>query len=100
MSTSEPYARATSETLGNSYDSISAHRGGRMLLSFTRFVSPTPEARRAPSNEFNNENPSDEPLTRKNFVGVLIINLTTSQMFLSHSMFVGISFAAKNPTVL
>jgi hypothetical protein len=51
-----------------------------MLLIFTRLVSPTPEARRAPSNAFKSENPSEEPLTRKNFVGVLIITSTTSQI--------------------
>jgi hypothetical protein len=52
-----------------------------MLLILTRFVSPTPEARRAPSKAFNKEKPSDEPLTRKNFVGVMTINVTTSQIF-------------------
>jgi hypothetical protein len=50
-----------------------------MLLILTRLVSPTPEASKAPSKAFSRENPSDEPLTRKNFVGVLMINLTTSQ---------------------
>jgi len=68
----DAYATGTRAPWGNGTGGglISAQPGGRILLIFTRLVSPTPEARRAPSNAFNSENPSDEPLTRKNFVGV------------------------------
>src|SRR5512137_2892442 len=65
--------------MGTGGGTISLQPGGRMLLILTRLVSPTPDAKRAPSKAFNSENPSAEPLTRKNLVGVLIIILATSQ---------------------
>src|SRR5690606_17808052 len=65
-----PYAVGVSEPGGMSSSSTNSARGGKMLLTRSKFKLPIPAASNALSNAFSVVGPSAAPATRVNFFGV------------------------------